>query len=83
MCRNKANMPIFQIGLESRDVGENFFCPIFYPLYPRGSEITNFISDQLRKGKSTIPATCGPIVLLCLCLFGMISITDLWLLTKA
>jgi hypothetical protein len=30
-----ANMPIFQIGLESRDVGENFFLaqlPILYTL---------------------------------------------------
>ena len=33
MCRNKANMPIFQIGLESRDVGEKFFLAQFPILY--------------------------------------------------
>ena len=33
MCQNKANMPIFQIGLESRDVGEKFFLAQFPILY--------------------------------------------------
>ena len=46
---------IAKIAISFKDVGENFFRPIFDPLYNKGLKNTNLMYDQFCKGK---PATC-------------------------